>query len=71
MQDYKHIRYNLEKPKRAWGRKLLASLILGLIAATPLVYSYYKNGTLLLKEDVVKTQAKIEPIAEDVAEPLI
>ena len=64
MQDYKHIRYNLEKPKRAWGRKLLAILILGLIAATPLVYSYYKNGTLLLKEDVVKTQAKTEPVAE-------
>ena len=64
MQDYKHIRYNQEKPKRAWGRKLLATLILALIAATPLAYSYYKNGTLLLKEDVVKTQAKIEPIAE-------
>lgn len=64
MQDYKHIRKNLEKPKKQWGRKLLAILILALIGATPLAYSYYKNGTLLIKDDAVKSQAKGEPVAE-------
>ena len=64
MQDYKYIRYKQEKPQRKWGRKLLAILMLALIAATPLAYSYYKNGTLLLKEDAVKPEAKIEPVAE-------
>jgi cell division protein FtsN len=64
MQDYKHIRYNQKKPSKKWGRKLLAILILGLIAATPLAYSYYKNGTILLKDASVKSQAKTEPVAE-------
>ena len=64
MQDYKHIRYNQEKPKKAWGRKLLAIIVLGLIAATPLVYSYYKNGTLMLKMHVIKPQAKTEQLTE-------
>ena len=64
MQDYKHIRYNQKQPSRKWGRKLLAVLILALIAATPLAYSYYQNGTLLLKDASVKAQAKAEPIAE-------
>jgi cell division protein FtsN len=64
MQDYKHIRYNQEKPQKKWGRKLLAILTLVLIAAAPLAYSYYKNGTLLLKEDAAKPQAKTEPVAE-------
>jgi cell division protein FtsN len=64
MQDYKHIRYNLEKPQRKWGRKLLAILILVLITATPLAYSYYKNGTIVLKDTSVKSKAKSEPVAE-------
>lgn len=64
MQDYKHIRYNQQKPSRKWGRKLLAILILVLIAAIPLAYSYYKNGTILLKDVSVKSQAKTEPAAE-------
>jgi cell division protein FtsN len=64
MQDYKHIRYNQEKPKKAWGRKLLAILILALIAATPLAFSYFQKGTLLVKEDAAKSQAKSEPVAE-------
>ena len=64
MQDYKHIRYNQGKPQKKWGRKLLAILILALIAATPLAYSYYQNGTLLIKEDAAKSQAKSEPVAE-------
>ena len=64
MQDYKYIRYKQEKPQRKWGRKLLAILMLALIAATPLAYSSYKNGTLLLKEDAVKAQAKPESIVE-------
>jgi cell division protein FtsN len=64
MQDYKHIRYNQEKPQKKWGRKLLAILILALIAAIPLAYSYYQNGTLMLKADAVKAQAKAEPTAE-------
>lgn len=64
MQDYKHIRYNLEKPRIKWGRKLLAILILVLIAVTPLAYSYYKNGTLLLKDAAVKAQAKAEQLVE-------
>ena len=64
MQDYKHIRYNQQKPSRKWGRKLLAILILALIAAIPLAYSYYQNGTLLLKDDSVKAQVKVEPINE-------
>lgn len=64
MQDYKHIRYNQKQPSRKWGRKLLAVLILALIAVTPLAYSYYQNGTLLLKDASVKAQAKAEPIAE-------
>lgn len=64
MQDYKHIRYNQQKPSKKWGRKLLAALILVLIAATPLAYSYYKNGTILLKDAYVKSQAKTELVAE-------
>lgn len=64
MQDYKHIRYNQEKPRRRSGRKLLATLILALIAITPLAYSYYKNGTLLQKEDAIKAQAKTESVVE-------
>lgn len=65
MQEYKHIRYNLEKPRKKWGRKLLAMLLVLLIGATPLAYSYYKNGTLLIKDDAVKTEPKTEePIAE-------
>lgn len=67
MQDYKHIRYNQEKPKREWGKKLLAIPMLVLIAAIPIGYSYYKNGTLFLKEDVVKTQTKTEqPVEVDI-----
>ena len=66
MQDYKHIRTNLEKPPKQWGRKLLATLIVLLIGATPLAYSYYKNGTFLIKEDVLKIETKTElPIAEE------
>ena len=65
MQDYKYIRYKQDKPQRKWGRKLLAILILALIAATPLAYSYYKNGTLLIKEDTAKSNAKVEPVAEE------
>lgn len=64
MQDYKHIRYNQQKSSKKWGRKLLAVLILVLIAATPIAYSYYKNGTLLIKEDAAKSEAKTEPLAE-------
>jgi hypothetical protein len=64
MQDYKHIRYNQQNPSRKWGRKLLAILILLLIAVTPLAYSYYHNGTVILKDASVKLQAKAEPIAE-------
>lgn len=65
MQDYKHIRYNLDKPPRKWKRKALALLILLLIGATPLAYSYYKNGALLIKDDAVKTESKKDqPIAE-------
>ena len=64
MQDYKYIRYNQEKPQKKWGRKLLAILILALIAAIPLAYSYYQNGTLLLRDDSVKAQVKVEPINE-------
>jgi cell division protein FtsN len=64
MQDYKHIRYNQKKPSKKWGRKLLAFLILALIAGTPLAYNYYKNGTLLIKEDAANLQAKVEPLAK-------
>ena len=65
MQDYKHIRYNLENPPRKWGRKLLAAALLLSIGAIPLAYSYYKNGTLLIKEAAVKAKPKIDqPIAE-------
>lgn len=64
MQDYKYIRYNQEKPQKKWGRKLLAILILALIAAIPLAYSYYQNGTLLLKDASVKSKAKSEQLAE-------
>ena len=60
MQDYKHIRYSLDKPPRKWKRKALALLILILIGATPLAYSYYKNGALLIKNDEVKTEIKTE-----------
>ncbi len=65
MQDYKHVRYNLEKAPKKWGRKLLAFLILLLIAITPLAYSYYQNGTLLLKSDVDESKPRRdEPVAE-------
>jgi cell division protein FtsN len=64
MQDYKHIRYNQQKPSKKWGRKLLAILIIIIIAATPLAYNYYKHGTILLKDVSAKSQAKTEPIAE-------
>ncbi len=65
MQDYKHIRYNLEKPPKKWGRKLLAVSLLLLIGATPLAYSYYKNGNLLIKDEAIKGQLKTEaPISE-------
>ena len=65
MQDYKHVRYNLEKAPKKRGRKLLAILILLMIAITPLAYSYYQNGTLLLKSDANKPTSKIEePVVE-------
>jgi len=65
MQDYKHIRYNLEKPPNKWGRKLLALLLLLFTFATPFIYSYYKTGSFLIKEDVPKVQAKVEvPVTE-------
>jgi len=65
MQDYKHIRYNPERPPKKWGGKLLALLLVLIICATPLAYSYYKNGTFLNKEDAVKTEAEKElPIPE-------
>jgi cell division protein FtsN len=64
MQDYKHIRNQYQKPRKKWGRKILAASILLLAGATPLAYSFYKNGTLLQKESAVTAQAKIEPIIE-------
>lgn len=65
MQDYKHVRYNLEKTPKKFGRKLLAIIILSIIAITPLAYSYYQNGTLLLKSDVDKPKSKNEePLVE-------
>jgi cell division protein FtsN len=64
MIDYKHIRTQSQKPQKKWGRKVLALLILLLIGATPLAYSYYKNGTLLIKNDSVKAHPKAEPVAE-------
>lgn len=65
MEDYKYIRYQSQKPQKKWGRKVLAFLILMLIGASPLAYSYYKNGSLLLKTDLVKSEAKTEqPLAE-------
>ena len=64
LQDYKYIRYNQEKPQKRWGRNLLVILILVLIAATPLAYSFYKNGTYRLKGASVKAQAKVESVAE-------
>lgn len=64
MQDYKHVRYNLEKTPKKWGRKLLAFLILLMISITPLAYSYYQNGTLL-KSEANKPTSKIEePVVE-------
>ena len=68
MQDYKYIRYNQKKPSRKSGRKLLAILILVLIAAIPLAYTYYKNGTILLKDVSVKSHAKTE-LASEVSIP--
>jgi len=64
MIDYKHIRTQSQKPQKKWGRKVLAFLILLLIGATPLAYSYYKNGTLIIKDDSVKAQPKVEPVTE-------
>lgn len=69
MQDYKHIRYNLEKPKRKSGAKLIAWLIVLLIAGIPLSYNYYKNGTLLIKEDVNKNLIKNDPPVKEVNIP--
>ena len=46
------------------GRKLLAILLLALIAAIPLAYSYHQNGTLLLKDASAISQTKSEPVAE-------
>ena len=64
MIDYKHIRTQSQKPKKKWGRKVLALLILMLIGASPLAYSYYKNGALLIKDNSVKSQPKTEAVAE-------
>jgi cell division protein FtsN len=64
MQDYKHIRYNQQKPSKKWGRKLLVILILVFIAAIPLAYNYNKHGTILLKDVSAKSQVKTEPVAE-------
>jgi cell division protein FtsN len=64
MIDYKHIRTQSQKPQKKWGRKVLALLMLLLIGATPLAYSYYKNGTLLIKDASVKAQPKVEPVTE-------
>lgn len=64
MQDYKHIRNQSQKPRKKWGRKILAASILLLAGAAPLAFSFYKNGTLLQKESAVMAQAKIEPIIE-------
>ena len=69
MQDYKHIRYNLEKPPKKWGRKLLAMLLVFLIGATPLAYSYYKNGTVLIKDDAIKTEPKTQELIAEVDIP--
>ena len=64
MIDYKHIRTQSQKPQKKWGRKVFAFLILLLIGATPLAYSYYKNGTLIIKDDSVKAQPKVESVTE-------
>jgi cell division protein FtsN len=64
MEDYKHIRTQSQKPQKKWGRKVLALLILLLIGATPLAYSYYKNGNLLIKDDSAKAQPKAETVAQ-------
>lgn len=64
MQDYKHIRYTQDNPKRKLGKKLLAVLVLMLIGATPLAYSYYKDGTFLPKHDAVKPEVKTEAVVE-------
>lgn len=65
MQDYKHIRYNLEKPPKKWCRKLLTTFLLLLLVATPLAYIYYKNGTIFIKKELVKSEVKSEqPVAE-------
>jgi len=64
MQEYKHIRYNLEKPPKKWGRKLIAILLVLLISSSPFAYNYYKNGTVLIKDDSVKSQPKTEPVTE-------
>jgi cell division protein FtsN len=64
MRDYKHIRNQSQKPRKKWGRKILAASILLLAGAAPLAFSFYKNGTLLQKESAVTAQAKIEPIIE-------
>lgn len=69
MQDYKHIRYNLQKPPIKRGRRILATLILLLIGATPLAYSYYKNGTFLINEDASKSEPKIEQAIPEVNIP--
>lgn len=69
MIDYKHIRTQSQKPKKKWGRKVLALLILMLIGASPLAYSYYKNGSILLKEDSIKAQVKTEQSVAEVNIP--
>jgi hypothetical protein len=69
MQDYKHIRYNLEKPPKRWGRKLLTTLMLLLLVATPLAYIYYKNGTIFIKEELVKTEVNSEQPVTEVVVP--
>ena len=69
MQDYKHIRYNLEKPKKKWGAKILAWLIVLLIAAIPLGYNYYIHGSLFLKDEATKTQAKTDTPVQEVNIP--
>ncbi len=69
MQDYKNIRYNLEKPKKKWAPKLLAWLVVALIAAIPLGYNYYFHGSLFLKDDAIKVQAKIDTPVQEVNIP--
>ena len=69
MIDYKHIRYQSQKPKKSWGMKITALLILITVALIPFTYQYIKSGGIQIIppiDEVAKSNKEV-PLTEKVS----